>query len=186
MTRNEQPAREHEMDDRARFEYGLEAYKQTQDLVRFLDAKALALSGLYTFSATTFFRRVDDLVYSKLVASDIRVYVALLGAMLLLFNSWELFILINKIVKPRSDMPGLSPDNMYYFQHVANHDAARFWDVARAKSEKDVVVELYAQLHQVSKIAQSKTVELSKAFDGWLVSLLLLAVFYLLTTNLTK
>jgi hypothetical protein len=172
------------MELKDRIALGWEAYKQVQDLIRFIDQKAGALSALYLFGAATFFSRAEGVPWHHLAQprpgpwAILGLFVAVL---FLVITTAQLVVLLNNIVRPRTDTPASGNQNLFYYEHVAAMELADFLQQAGSKSEQELLNDLYAQVHEVSQIAQQKVRHLSNAFKWWWLSLAVLVIFFALT-----
>jgi hypothetical protein len=163
--------------------YGIENFKNMQELIRFVDQKAGALLVVYGFVLTIFAERINTLTFGLPKENNktiISVLIFIIGATIILLLVTQLYYILVKILKPRLAKNYTSDEScLYYFEHVAAKDkseiVSRFIDM----DDNKMLTDISGQIYEVSKVLNTKMDMLGIAIKYALSIIILLIIFTL-------
>ncbi|MFQ5863828.1 MAG: hypothetical protein ACE5IW_01205 [bacterium] len=166
--------------------FALESFKNTQELVRFLDQKAAAILVVYGFILTAFIEFSKGLSFVSLYQlSDFKVHFLsvlafLSGLALITILLYQFYFIMFKVIKPRyAKYYSKKERSLFYFEHISKREKGKFFKEHEDLSENKILNEILGQVYEVSKITNEKTEQLSKTITFLYVSILVLLLFIL-------
>jgi hypothetical protein len=174
--------RERPEDIRRRTEFALEAYRQTQEIIRFFDQKAAAgllMLGLL-FTAFVDLARDHDLSPGASLLPWVLLIVGALFVLALIVQAW---ILLALVISPRSARHYSADElSLLYFEHIAQVPRAQLPDRFADLDEPAILRTVLDQLHELSLIAKAKQDSIARCVRLFFASVALLGVFAVLVS----
>lgn len=169
-------------------EFGLENFKNIQEIIKFTDQKAGFLLVVYGFVLTAFIEASKDLVFCNPVncASRIEavqsIFTFIVGFILIIAIAYQFYILIFRILKPRSANHYKNNElSLFYFGHICKMEPVEFSDKFDNLNDESIKVEIKKQIYEVSKIAAMKTKSFNHCLFFIMPTVFLIVAFCLLS-----
>ncbi len=163
--------------------FAFESFKNTQDLIKFIDQKTGGILVITSFIISIFTAISSNFNFAdeNSLWSDVTFILGtVIGILLLIVIYLSLFC----ILRPRLAM-NYSPENcsLLYFEHVAQQSdkelQMHFHDLTDDKMLKDIL----NQTSEVSKILEAKTKYLAYAINILGVTIIILTLFVIVSTT---
>ncbi|UYZ19944.1 Pycsar system effector family protein [Mesobacillus jeotgali] len=165
-----------------------ENFKNIQDLIKFIDQKAGALLVLYGFLLTAFIEFSKKLSFVNIneitgLNEKILSFLTLItGLALVLFITYQFYIIIVLILKPRTAKHYQTGESsLFYYYHISKIGKEQLIDQYKSMDEDALTVNLLGQVFEVSKILDKKTVYFAKTTNHLLLTGIILLFFILLS-----
>jgi hypothetical protein len=165
-----------------------ENFKNIQDLIKFIDQKASALLVLYGFLLTAFieFSKTLKFVNLSTINDTTQMFFSLLtllvGLILVLLITYQFYIIIVLILKPRNAKHYLKNQfSLFYYEHISKMEKEELINRFKEVEEEKLTEDLIEQVFEVSRILDQKTINYAKATSYLLLTGVLLLFFILLS-----
>lgn len=169
-----------------RLTFAIESFKNTQELIRFIDQKAGAVLVIYGFILTVFvdfakkLQFVNPFELKGCIPMLHSIATLLIGSFLAGMLLYKIYILVAKILRPRL-AGNYDPEKMsiYYFEHISQ-DKSAYMQTFHQIEDNKLVDEVLEQVYEVSKIMTQKSERLCHVMTSLFSTVVALLVFILL------
>ena len=160
-------------------EFALESFKNTQDLIKFIDQKSGAILVIAGLVFTAFLQTSNNLrLVSEKPITFVETLIFLTGLVTVVNLLIVIYISIYKILKPRLAQ-GYKKDevSLLYFEHLSALSKEEIYSQYEDLDESKILKYITDQQHEISRILELKTIALNKAFDFLSLSIFSLIIF---------
>ncbi|WP_208592339.1 hypothetical protein [Gracilibacillus suaedae] len=172
-------------------------YTNIQELIRFMDQKAGALLVVYgfLFTATIEFAKNLDFINPFTYSNDFKIVISiftfLVGFSLTILLTYQVYIVIFKVIKPREAIGYTQEENsIIYYKHISTLKKNEYLDHIKqlpeieSDLEDTLQKELSSQIHEISRIMAYKSEKFNFVLNILFLSIFLLLLFILLSNFL--
>lgn len=164
-----------------RLSFTLENLKNIQDMIKFSDQKAGAVLVVYGFMISIYLEIGKGLLFSFKNISVIGIVVFIAGLISGGLILHEIISLLSKVIKPRL-ATSYNPDErcLYYFDHISRCKKSDIVESILSIDETAMVSDIATQIHENSKILNTKLLAVKSAINRLIVSGLTVAIYAVL------
>lgn len=164
--------------------YAIENFKNMQELIRFADQKAGAIIVIYGFILSMSYETSKSLVLSLPSKTNINmlgIVTFIVGATLILLILFQIYQILNNILKPRLANNYKHSDScLYYFEHVAAQDKSEVMACFANMDESTMISDVASQIYEVSNTLTTKMKMVSNAINNLTYVISAMLIFMLL------
>lgn len=169
----------------SKYSFTIDAFKNIQEMIRFMDQKSSAMLVIFGFILTTFVNTASRLNFINPfilpwwngILSSLTFLIGLATLILMLL---KIKILVNDILRPRKAVHYL-PENisLFYYEHIKLLGKDQYVSEIYQMPEERAEQEIAEQIYEISHILSIKTNNLHSVMTGmfYTVGLLLLFIF---------
>lgn len=158
-------------------EFALESFKNTQELIKFVEQKSGAVLIITGLIFTGYIEFLKDLEFSSSYNffSIVTFVFSIITALSLII---VVYISIFKVLKPRFAKNYQENEfSLLYYKHVCKIGKDEIYDKYKDLTDKKVLKDIISQKFEISKILEEKTNKLGVSFNYLFVSIFSLIVF---------
>lgn len=141
----------------SKLEFAIENFKNTQELIRFIDQKANILLAIFGVIFSVFLTQITDYKFTDSYSFfDFLAFVLIILIMIL--GIIEIIMLMCKVIIPRkANNYNNTYKSLFYYGHIVEMEKEDFITKSNDLDEKDMLAILLHQVYTVSKIAERKS-----------------------------
>jgi hypothetical protein len=174
-----------------RSSFALESFKNVQEIIRFIDAKAGAILVVYGIVLTVFLEFCSGLKFVNpndivgLRESIISIVTLIIGVIIVISLVYQLYYTIIQILNPKLASNYKEDErSIFYFWHIAEMKKNELLQRYQTATEEVIIEEIVGQLFEVSRILKIKTYRLKQAMRFLFIIILFTLLFIFLSALL--
>lgn len=163
-----------------KYDFALESYKNTQELIKFIDQKTAGLLVITGFLISVFTSVSTGLdISDNLSFGSCTTFIFGLSIIILLF--YNIYLSIFKILKPRlANNYSSEKCSIYYYEHISSMSKNELYKKYDSLNPDLMLKQILDQVYEVSIILKKKTKYIGIVMNILWVSIILLIPFTIL------
>lgn len=167
-------------------EFALEAFKNIQELIKFVEQKSGAVLVIAGLIFTGYIEFLKTLEFTSLSSSSIFGIIVFISS---ITTTISLILVIHKsifkVLKPRLAKNYRENEfSLLYYEHLCCQERNQIYNQYKSLTYKKILKDIIGQQHEISKILSEKTLELGKSFNYLFVSMFSVIIFIISTYQL--
>lgn len=159
--------------------FAIEAFKNIQDLIKFVDQKAgavLVVAGLIFTGYVNFLSELSLATSKSITVIGVLVFLASLATTICL--TMVITIIIFKVLNPRNAKHYKSKElSLFYYEHIFQTGKEKVFEKYKTIDEETILKNIIDQQYEVSNILKEKTIELGKSLKWLFFSIVSVMIF---------